>query len=618
MTFPTWFRRIAAAAFLFPLGCWVVGVPGSASAAPGDVTLVGGQGSDSVCKGDGAGVDDGTGPLASAKLNYRSFANVRSLAVDASGMSIFVPDRTVVRGVAGYVAGVPPKDPPSSSSTSSTLLGTVRGLTGADAEGADPKLVRLQPMAVAVDAQANNLYILEMNGVRQMNLKGQPAIHTIVRGPTEAELSALPEVNRRPLFSTGSAIAADTRGGVYTVDGSSGTVSRVDAASKQLVPLTTVGRGTPSLTVDAGGTALYATDGTTVQRIHPVSGTNTVVAGGGNIDQDGVLATSVSLSNQLAVAVDPLGGHLYISDGHRHRIRKVDLSTGIINTVVGSGQAGFQASGKASTLPLDYPTALAVDLVGNVYILASDECAVLKAETPAVIFTPPPSSTPVSVPPPTTTPTGSTGQDSETPGADPALSGNSQANEGGTQQSGAPAQETQIVPGSQAQAQQPAQTELRIIDQGNVVTTPEPAAQSTAAPTPSPGTAAQFTPAPTPADVSTAVAPDPGPTGAAAADASPVVPPAPAAAPVPPAPAAAPVPPAAEQPVSSPGVVHGDNEAPARGATRYAMVRNDEDQSLAAALAMAGAGAGLAVFLCVMFVAPGASSKPKPRPKGAY
>ena len=70
--------------------------------------------------------------------------------------------------------------------------------------------------------------------------------------------------------------------------------------------------------------------------------------------------------------------------------------------------------------------------------------------------------------------------------------------------------------------------------------------------------------------------------------------------------------------MSNPGLVHGDSAEPARGATRYAMVRNDEEQSLAAALAMAGGIAVVAVFLCLMFVAPGASSKPKPRPKGAY
>jgi hypothetical protein len=69
--------------------------------------------------------------------------------------------------------------------------------------------------------------------------------------------------------------------------------------------------------------------------------------------------------------------------------------------------------------------------------------------------------------------------------------------------------------------------------------------------------------------------------------------------------------------VSNAGLAHGDSGEPTRGATRYAMVRNDDEQPIAA-LAMAGAGGLLAMFLCVMVVAPGAASKAKPRPRRAY
>jgi hypothetical protein len=167
------------------------------------------------------------------------------------------------------------------------------------------------------------------------------------------------------------------------------------------------------------------------------------------------------------------------------------------------------------------------------------------------------------------------------------------------------------------------QTELRILDPGNALTAPQQAGQVTVQPVSAPGSAAQFTPtvspAPTPAtDAGTVTLADPGTsTAGVVADAVPAVPAAPAVAPVPPPPASG-LPPVVPQPVSNPGLVHGDSAQPVRGATRYAMVRNDEEQSLAAALAVAGAGVVVAVFLCMMFVAPGASSKPKPRPKGAY
>ena len=564
-----------------------------------------------MCKGNGEGIDDGTAPLASAKLNYRSFANSSSIAVDAGGQNVFVPDRGVIRGLKGHVAGVamrPLTFPPT------TLPEAERPLTGEAAEGADPKRVALEPVGVAVDALGESLYILERKSVREMNLKGTPAIHTIARDPAGADIA--PQT---------SVLAADKNGNVFVGNAGNGTISRVDRATKTLTPIAKA--SSPSLAIDAGGTALYASDGVTVQRINPLTGATTLVAGGGSVNQDGIAATSVVLASPIKVAVDPLGNHLYISDGGHNRIRKVDLATGIIHSVVGSGQNGFQATGKAESLPLDKPSALAVDLVGNVYILAADECAVLFAERPAVIFTPPPASNPPAPQPPPTAPPGPTGQDSTNTGGQPAPETIGTPVQGAAPQQGAaPVNQPQIVPGDSGSAAVQPQTEMRVLDPGGAVTGPEQAVE----PAPTPGPAAQFTPTPapaptpavtptpaatpTPAGVSTAVIPDPGPSSAVVADATPVAPAAPAVSPVPPAPASAPTP-AAPQPVSNPGLVHGDSGAPARGATRYAMVRNDEEQSVAA-LAMAGAGGVLAVFLCLMFVAPGASSKP--RPKGAY
>jgi sugar lactone lactonase YvrE len=584
-------RLTAAVATLGLLASVGLGAPGPASAEQGDVKQLGGQGPDDVCKNNAQGADDGTAPLAAAKFNFSSFGNARSIAVDAGGQNIFVPDRGLVRGISGLVAGVairPLTIPPT------TLPEAEQPLKGAAAEGADPKQVELKAVGVAVDALGEFLYIVELKSVRQVNLKGTPAIHTIARDPNGADIAG-------PL----SAITADKSGNVFVA--SRGTISRVDKATKTLKALATVS-GSPSLTIDAGGTALYAADALTVQRINPITGEKTTIAGGGTVDSDGVAATSVSLTTPLAVAVDPTGAHLYISDGGRSRIRKVDLVTGIINTVVGSGTRGFQPTGKAPSLELDNPVALAVDFFGNVYILAANQCAVLFVESPVVIFTPPPSSTPVSVPPPTTVPPGTTGGESRDPVPDPAVVINNQGS--GPVNQAAPTNE--VVP----------QTEMRIIDQGSAVPGPEQVVQPTPQPVQTPSPAAQFTatPAPTPAptptptpaaDVSTAVAPEPGPSGAVGAEAAPVAPPAPG-----PAPGSA-LPPAATEPVANVGLAHGDSEASTRGATRYAMVRNDEDAALASVAMAAGAGL-LAIFLCVMFVAPGASSKPKPRPKGAY
>jgi hypothetical protein len=533
--------------------------------------------------------------------------------VDASGTKIFVPDRTVIRGVNGYVAGVPPREPPSSSTTSTTLYNVAKwGLTGEAAEGADAKLVALRPLAVAVDAKGQDLYILEPDAVRYVNLlESVPTIRTIAGAAAGTTITA----------STSSVMTADTKGRVFIGDAVSGTIYRLDKASGKPTTLTTLKGGVGSLSVDAGAMGLYAAapGGENVLRVNPDTGASAVVAGGGASNQDNVPATSARIRVE-AVAVDPFGGQLYISDGVTHRIRKVDLLEGTINSVVGSGQTEYQDGGKAASFAFHEPFAIAVDLTGSVFMLIPNDCALFMAVTPAVIFTPPPPTKPLPPQPPDTTQTGGTGQDSTNTGSQTAQETVGGGNQGAAAQQGG-ANQTHILPGDSASGAAQPQTELRIIDQGNAITAPNQATQAPAQFSPSPAQ----TPTPTPAaDSGTVAVSDPGSSTAAVPDLSPTAPPAPAAVPVPPAPAPVPPapasapPPAATQPVTNPGLVHGDSAAPTRGATRYAMVRNDEQQSLTAALAMAGAGVVIAVFLCMMFVAPGPSSKPKPRPKGAY
>ena len=64
-------------------------------------------------------------------------------------------------------------------------------------------------------------------------------------------------------------------------------------------------------------------------------------------------------------------GGLYIADGQGRRVRKVSVS-GIITTIAGNGQAGSSGDGgRATDARLQYPTAIAIDLAGNVYIADS-------------------------------------------------------------------------------------------------------------------------------------------------------------------------------------------------------------------------------------------------------
>jgi uncharacterized protein (TIGR03437 family) len=123
------------------------------------------------------------------------------------------------------------------------------------------------------------------------------------------------------------------------------------------------------VTVDASGN-LYITDqfNFRIRVVNAASGTITTVAGNGDnaFAGDGGLATSASLGYPGGVVVDPSGA-LFIVDDSNNRIREV--SGGIINTVAGTGPAGYSGDGGAPLqAELDSPFPITLDNAGNLYI----------------------------------------------------------------------------------------------------------------------------------------------------------------------------------------------------------------------------------------------------------
>jgi streptogramin lyase len=84
---------------------------------------------------------------------------------------------------------------------------------------------------------------------------------------------------------------------------------------------------------------------------------------------DGGPAATTRLNQPFDVALDR-AGNLYLSDTFNHRIRRVDVATGIITTVAGSGRKGFGGDGgKAVDGMLNEPYGIEVDAKGNLFIV---------------------------------------------------------------------------------------------------------------------------------------------------------------------------------------------------------------------------------------------------------
>jgi sugar lactone lactonase YvrE len=131
--------------------------------------------------------------------------------------------------------------------------------------------------------------------------------------------------------------------------------------------------GAVGVAVDAAGNLYVAdTSGNRIRKVTP-GGTITTVAGNGGAvySGDGGPATAASLNWPSGLAVDA-AGNLYIADNHNHRIRKVTAG-GTITTAAGNGQQGYSGDGgPATAASLNSPYAVAVDSAGNLYIVDSN------------------------------------------------------------------------------------------------------------------------------------------------------------------------------------------------------------------------------------------------------
>ncbi len=110
-----------------------------------------------------------------------------------------------------------------------------------------------------------------------------------------------------------------------------------------------------------------------VRRVDAETGIINTIAGTGKAGYsgDGGPATKATFRQPHSIALDGRGG-LYIADIGNHRIRRVDLKTGIVDTVVGTGERKLPESGKpAKGQPIFGPRALFID--GNTMWIALRE-----------------------------------------------------------------------------------------------------------------------------------------------------------------------------------------------------------------------------------------------------
>jgi len=238
------------------------------------------------------------------------------------------------------------------------------------------------PAGVAV-AGTGKYYIAD-EGNNRIRLVGTNGIINTVAGTGSPGYSGDTGAAISATLNSPAGVAVDSTGNLYIADKGNNCVRMVGING---IINTVAGTGSagylgdngPATSATLDGPAGVAVDGTGNlyiadynNRCIRMVGTNgiiTTLAGSGlfSYSGDGGAATNASFRNPAGVTVDS-AGNVYIADEGNNRIRVVGTN-GIINTIVGTGNAGFSGDGGAATGENVYePAGMAIDSAGNFYI----------------------------------------------------------------------------------------------------------------------------------------------------------------------------------------------------------------------------------------------------------
>ncbi len=119
------------------------------------------------------------------------------------------------------------------------------------------------------------------------------------------------------------------------------------------------------------------------------TGIITTVAGAGEKAYlgDGGPAAVAHLSEPFMCAFDA-AGNMYIAEATNHCIRRVDLESGVITTVAGTGEQGYTGDdGPATAATFNQPYSLQVDSSGDVYVVDRLNFVIRKVEAATGVVT---------------------------------------------------------------------------------------------------------------------------------------------------------------------------------------------------------------------------------------
>lgn len=295
------------------------------------------------------------------------FTNPNGVCTSPDGSQLFVGDsgNHIIRQVT------------ISSANVVTLAGTASSTGTTDATGASARFNT--PKGCVVDPTGTNLYVADTNNHTIRKIVIATGVVTTFAGV--AGSSGTTNGDRTiAQFNQPNSVVLDRVGAVmYITDTlnnlirkiimSDGTVSTFAGSGTQS---SVDGTGTAAtfnrpryLAIDSTDTNLYVTDsGHLVRQIVIATQKVTTIAGSGTASSTDGTGTSASFNTPRGIAIDPTDSYLYITDNGGHTLRKIEIATGIVTTLAGSGTAG-DTNGTGTAAAISTPWDVVLDPNGT-------------------------------------------------------------------------------------------------------------------------------------------------------------------------------------------------------------------------------------------------------------
>ncbi len=313
-------------------------------------------------------------------------AGAPGFADGAGAAARFFEPRGIAKGATSYLVAdtanhavrVVSEDGGTTTLAGSAALAGTADASGAGARFGSPAGVAIDPLGTVFVADTANYTI------RAIDTAG--AVTTLAG--TAGQAGSQDGTGADARFAAPYAIAVGSQGVLYVADRDDHTVRRITggvvatlagaagaAGSSDGAGADARFRGPAGIAVGAGGTVYVADRENHTVRAIAADGSVTTLAGAAGVSgaEDGIGAQA-RFNQPTGLGVNPLTGEILVADSGNHRIRRV-TPAGFVSTL------SAQVAGVDTPLSFADPVAVAVDAIGNVFVVDNDSHDIVLVRT---------------------------------------------------------------------------------------------------------------------------------------------------------------------------------------------------------------------------------------------